>query len=115
MKRKIVFSLAIFVFCTLSLKAQNDETGLPGDHFNLHAVLDLFEKVKSVEEFEKALNKKNNEINNLDLDEDGNVDYIVVRELTEGSAHLFVLTVPVGNEFQDIATVEIEKTVKKKP
>jgi hypothetical protein len=112
MNRKIVFSLLIFICSVLSVKAQIDETGLPGDHFNLHAVLDLFEKVKSVEEFEKALNRKNNEINNLDLDDDGNVDYIVVRELMEGSAHLFVLTVPVGNEFQDIATVEIEKTGK---
>jgi hypothetical protein len=38
--------------------------GLPGDNLNLYAVLDVF---KTVEEFERAINTRDANINNLDL------------------------------------------------
>lgn len=46
------------------------ELGLPGDNLDLYAVLDLFQKSKTIEEFEKSLNDDKAKINNLDLNDD---------------------------------------------
>ncbi len=54
-----------------------------GDDLDLYAVLDLLEESENLEEFEKALNDEKREINNLDLNEDGEVDYIKVEEHVE--------------------------------
>ncbi len=87
-----------------------DSTGLPGDHFSLEAALDIFKKSSNPEEFEKKLNQENNKINNLDLNDDGDVDYVRVEDHHEGDVHAIVLRVPVSdNEHQDIAVIEIEK------
>lgn len=87
-----------------------DSTGLPGDHFSLEAALDIFKKSSTPEEFEKKLNEQNNKINNLDLNGDGNVDYVRVEDHHEGDVHAIVLQVPVNEEeHQDIAVIEIEK------
>jgi len=41
----------------------------------------------------------------------GEVDFIRVLENVSGDTHLIVLQVPLGNnEFQDVATIEVEKT-----
>jgi len=45
--------------------------GLPGDNLDLVAVLDLFQKSKTIEDFEKSLNEEKTGINNLDLNLDG--------------------------------------------
>jgi len=60
--------------------AANDSTllGLPGDNLDLYAVLDLFQKSKTIEDFEKSLNLESTGINNLDLNLDGKVDFIKV-------------------------------------
>ena len=62
------------------------------------------------EEFERLLNKEDG-INNLDLNEDGKVDYIEVEEYGTEALKGFSLTVEVekGQE-QEIATIEVEKT-----
>ena len=39
--------------------------GLPGDNLDLFAVLDLFQKSKTIEDFEKSLNEEKTGINNL--------------------------------------------------
>ncbi len=81
-----------------------------GEDLDLYAVLDLLEESKNLEEFEKALNDEKKEINNLDLNEDGEVDYIKVEEHVEENTHLIVLQVEVEeNDFQDVATIGIEK------
>ncbi len=41
--------------------------GLAGDNLDLYAVLDLFLKSKTIEDFEKSLNEQKTGINNLDL------------------------------------------------
>ena len=64
-----------------------------------------------MEDFEKALNKENNKINNLDLNEDGDIDYIRVIDHVDGDVHAIVLQVPISEEeSQDLAVIEIEKT-----
>ena len=52
--------------------------GLPGDNLDLYAVLSLFQKSKTIEDFEKTLNLKETGINNLDLNLDEKVDFIKV-------------------------------------
>jgi hypothetical protein len=92
--------------------AQDDTTAVSyvGEDLDLYAVLDLLEESKNLEEFEKALNSEEKGINNLDLNEDGQVDYIKVDETVEENTHLIVLQVEVEeNDFQDVATIEIEK------
>ncbi len=110
----ILFSLACFFLSTFTLNAQDagpaDSTGLPGDHFSLEGALELFKKAQSPEEFEKLLNTEENGINNLDLNEDGEIDYIRVIDNMEGEVHAIVLQAPVSaEESQDIAVIEIEK------
>ncbi|MDF1864240.1 MAG: hypothetical protein P1U70_05375 [Saprospiraceae bacterium] len=103
-------SLALILLSTCFIYAQ-DETGYPGDNFSMEGALDLFEKSKSLEDFEKRLNSEENSVNNLDLNEDGDIDYIRVIDNMDGNVHAIVLQVPVDkNESQDIAVIEIEKT-----
>jgi len=88
-----------------------DSTGLPGDHFSLEGALELFKQADSPEAFEKALNTEKNYVNNLDLNGDGDIDYIRVIDHAEGDVHALVLQVPVSaGEAQDIAVIETEKT-----
>ncbi len=85
--------------------------GVPGDNFSLEGALDLFASSDSPEDFEKKINEKDQLINNLDLNEDGDIDYIRIEDYTEGNLHAIVLQVPISeNEVQDIAVIEIEKT-----
>jgi hypothetical protein len=88
-----------------------DSTGLPGDHFSLQGALEMFQKAASPEEFEKLLNEQANHVNNLDLNGDGDVDYVRVAGAMKGDVHTYVLQVPVsGTESQDIAVIELEKS-----
>lgn len=94
-----------------NIYAQQDSTGLPGDNFSLQGALELFKQSASPEEFEKLLNSPDKNINNLDLNGDGETDYIKVISKKEGDAHAFILQVPVSeSENQDIAVIELEKT-----
>ncbi|HHM21960.1 MAG TPA: hypothetical protein ENJ20_08040 [Bacteroidetes bacterium] len=89
---------------------QADSTGLPGDHFSLEGALELFKKASSPEQFEELLNKEDNYVNNLDLNEDGKIDYIRVVDNMDGDVHAIVLQVPVNEkEQQDVAVIEIER------
>lgn len=99
----------------LAVQAQNaagtDSTGLPGDNFSLQGALEMFKKAASPEEFEKLINSEDNSVNNLDLNGDGETDYIRVIDRSDKDAHAFVLQVAVSEkENQDIAVIEIEKT-----
>ena len=103
--------LTLLIPFTLSANIQTDSTGLDGDHFSLEGALELFKKSNSLEEFEKLLNSEDNHVNNLDLNEDGTIDYIRVEDHQDKDVHAIILQVPVNEkESQDIAVLEIEKT-----
>ncbi|MFM9909860.1 MAG: hypothetical protein ACKVOW_10950 [Chitinophagaceae bacterium] len=112
--RAMLFLFLAVSMAPFSIFAQSevsDSTGLPGDHFSLEGALELFKKAGSIEEFEKLLNTEDNHVNNLDIDEDGDIDYIRVISKKENDAHAFILQVAVSeNENQDIAVIELEKT-----
>ncbi len=99
-----------FSYTAMAQKAEEDSTGLPGDNFSLEGALELFSKAQSPEDFEQQLNAENNGVNNLDLNNDGDVDFIRVEDRMDGNAHALVLQVAINeNETQDIAVIEIEK------
>ncbi len=105
--------LLIFLLAGATLHGQDaapDSTGLPGDHFSLEAALDLFKKSKDLGSFEQALNQADTKVNNLDLDGNGEVDYIRVIDNAEGDVHAIVLQVPMGTEeAQDVAVIQLER------
>lgn len=91
--------------------AQQDSTGLPGDNFNLEGALEMFKNADSPEDFEQAINTENNKVNNLDLNGDGDIDYVKVIDQRDGDTHAFILRADVSeNESQDVAVIELEKT-----
>ena len=80
--------------------------GLPGDNLDLYAVMDLFQKSKTIEEFEKTLNLEKTGINNLDLDLDNKVDFIKVETKQNDDDFSFILQVDVSKtEKQDVAVI----------
>lgn len=98
------------LFICIPAIAEKDSTGLPGDHLDLRAALELFKKSKSLEEFEKNLNTKDQRVNNLDLNADGKVDYLRVYDIKKDDVHAIVIQDPVSEkESQDVAVIEIEK------
>jgi len=107
--------------CLLSLqgfsqdkqKPKEDTTamlGLAGDNLDLYAVLDLFQKSKTIEAFEKSLNDEKEKINNLDLNLDKKVDFIKVVTEKDSDAYAFRLQVDVTKtETQDVAVILLNK------
>lgn len=92
------------------IHGQQDSTGLPGDNFSLEGALSLFNTAKSPEEFEQLLNSESSHVNNLDLNQDGEIDYIKVMGRMDKDVHIFILQVPISAaENQDIAVIELEK------
>jgi len=105
--------ILLFGFLFTAVKAQdaNEESlGLPGDNLNLYAVMKLFQDSETLEGFEKSLNDENNHINNLDLDGDGNIDYIKVEDNIDGDVHTIVLKIAVTpHENQDVAVFTVQR------
>lgn len=111
-KFKNLFAAILLTFASTFIFAQSETVASNiGDNFSLEGALELFKKAESPEAFEKALNSEDNYVNNLDLDEDGNTDYIRVIDNMEKDVHAIILQIPVNaDESQDIAVIEIEKT-----
>jgi hypothetical protein len=109
----IVFVLALSSVGTPAFsQSENDTTllGLPGDNLNLYATLDLFQKSKTIEEFEKTLNEEKTGINNLDLNLDDKVDFIKVKTEQKDKDFTFILQVDVmEKETQDVAVILVSK------
>lgn len=113
------YLLLLSLTCLLNLQASAqggdavnpaDSTGLPGDNFSLEGAVELFKESTSMEDFEQRLNTEANDVNNLDLDQNGEVDYVMVTDHAEGTVHAIVLQVAVNeSEMQDVAVLELEK------
>ena len=71
----------------------------------------LFKESESLEEFEEKLNTQENEVNNLDLNKDGEVEYLRVLESVGGNTQYIVIQAALGeNACQDVETIEVDKT-----
>lgn len=112
--KNLLFICSLMSFAAVAVAqapATTDNEAL-GDHFSLEGALEMFKTSESLEEFEAKINDESNSINNLDLNEDGDVDYIrVIDNVDEdGVGHAIVLQVPISeDESQDIAVIAIEK------
>jgi hypothetical protein len=116
----IVLAMGLFslpAFSQAENQAAKDTTllGLPGDNLDLYAVLDLFQKSKTIEEFEKSLNLEATGVNNLDLNLDNKVDFIKVVTKQDGDNFTFILQDAVNEkETQDVAVILVSKDKDKK-
>jgi len=107
----LVLAMSLIYFPAFS-QTESDTTllGLPGDNLDLYAVLDLFQKSKTIEEFEKTLNTEKTGINNLDLNLDKKVDFIKVETKQKDKDFTFILQVDVTEkEKQDVAVILVSK------
>lgn len=104
------FNLIIIATVFFTVTVLGQDAGLPGEDFDLEALPGIIETVSTFEDLEKALNTEKNEINNLDLNKDGEVDYILIQMEHENDTYVAFLRVAISEtEMQDIATIEIEK------
>lgn len=115
MKTKYL-SVILFIICLVSFSSfaqtENNEPllGLPGDDLDLYAVLDVFQNSKTIEAFEKSLNEESAGIVNLDLNNDGKVDFIKVVTEQNGDDFLFILQDDISEtETQDVAVIAVSK------
>jgi len=105
--------LALMIAAATVMKAQDNPPeylGLPGDNLNLYAVMKTFQESKTLEDFEKSINDPANRINNLDLNGDNYVDYIMVIDNVKDDVHYIVLRVAINrNENQDVAVFTVQR------
>jgi hypothetical protein len=88
------------------------ENRLAKENLDLQAIGELLEGAETAEEFEYRLNSPENGVNNLDLNGDGYVDYISVREFDERETDergfsLFSMFGP--DMIQEIATIIFDR------
>ncbi|MET0759491.1 MAG: hypothetical protein ABWZ56_03670 [Flavobacterium sp.] len=108
--KKITAVLLVILGITSVFGQKSDKPEFIGENFTLEGALAMFKKSKSLEEFEKLLNQKDNNVNNLDLNNDNKIDYITVLDIHKKDTHVIVLSTYLNEkEKQDIATVGIEK------
>lgn len=111
---KNIFLTLTLLLVSLSGFSQNNgepmALGLPGDNLNLYAVLDIFQKSPTLEDFERAINDKSKNINNLDLNNDRNIDYLRIVSHQVSNTHTIVIQDPINaNQNQDVAVIEVSK------
>jgi hypothetical protein len=116
MKRQFVLAIVAMFFLVGNklIWAQKDVTVTADSNvaagLDLQAVGDVFKDSKDLEDFEKNLNDPDKGINNLDLNNDGEVDYIRPMEKTDDNTHLVILQAQLGkDDYQDVATIEVQK------
>ncbi len=113
--KKVNYVLLAIVF-PLVVSCGSEETAekkvdLTEEGFDLQGAIELFEKSKSPEDFERALNAESNPVNNLDLNDDGKIDFVKVIDRMKGKSHSITLQVVLNEkENQDIAAIVTEKT-----
>jgi hypothetical protein len=108
-----IAAAAVMIAAGTALKAQDfpkEFLGLPGDNLNLYAVLNTFQESRNLKAFERSINDPDNRINNLDLNGDNLVDYIMVSEYVDGNVHYIVMRVAINRrEKQDVAVFTIQR------
>lgn len=85
------------------------------DNLDLEAVASVFGDSKDLEDFEKRLNDPDTQISNLDLNNDGEVDYLRVMETAENNVHSISIQAIIGkDQYQEVAVIDVQKDTKGK-
>lgn len=80
------------------------------ENLDLKTVATLFGQAKDLEQFEQMLNNPDSAFSNLDLNADGEVDYLRVVEAADGDRHLVVIQAVLAKDiYQDVASIFVEK------
>ncbi len=86
------------------------------DNLDLDAVASIFGDSKNLEDFEERLNDPDNRISNLDLNQDGYIDYLrVVENSSDRNTVVVVQAVLDKDIYQDVATIEVERVQNGNP
>ena len=110
-----LLTFASFALFALNTNAQdittvNAKNSDISDNLDLRAVASLFGDSEDLQDFERRLNDPKNRISNLDLNNDGRVDYLRIIESVEKGTHLIIIQSVLDRDvFQDVATVEVER------
>lgn len=80
-----------------------------GDQLDLQALGEVVKQSNSAEEIENKLNQSGS-INNLDLDGDGQVDYIKVNEVNDANGRGFVFLVDGPNGSEQVAQISLSQS-----
>ncbi len=97
------------VFASTELTVVSPSTEV-GHDLDLMAVGEIFKGTENLEAFEWAINDPQTGVNNLDLDNNGLVDYLrVVEEVTNGTHLIIIQATLAHNDYQDVATIQVER------
>ena len=103
----MLMSSALWADETITVSANSSDIS---EGLDLKVVAKLFAEAKNLEEFETMLNNPDSAFCNLDLNGDGQVDYLRVIETGEGNKRLIVLQAILAKDiYQDVASIYVEK------
>ncbi|MBO7458401.1 MAG: hypothetical protein J6T80_04010 [Paludibacteraceae bacterium] len=106
----MLMSSALWAEETVTVSANSSDIS---EGLDLKVVAKLFAEARNLEEFETMLNNPDSAFCNLDLNGDGQVDYLRVVEIGEGNKRLIVLQAVLAKDiFQDVASIYVEKDEK---
>ncbi|HPM10643.1 MAG TPA: hypothetical protein PK941_09395 [Paludibacter sp.] len=110
--RQIILSLILFaVWMPLQLTAQRVSMSVShsydlSDHLDLEAVATVFAQSRNIKDFEYRLNDYRNQVSNLDLNNDGYVDYLRVIKMYDRNKHIILIQAVLDYDYyQDVATI----------
>lgn len=117
MKRVFLFILTLGSLFMVPYSAMADETVTVtatssdiSENLDLKTVATLFGQAKDLEQFEALLNNPDSAFSNLDLNGDGEVDYLRVIETADDNRHLVVIQAVLAKDiYQDVASIFVEK------
>ena len=103
----MLMSTALWADETITVSANSSDIS---EGLDLKVVAKLFAEAKDLEQFEMMLNNPDSAFCNLDLNGDGQVDYLRVVETGEGRKRLIVLQAILAKDiYQDVASIYVEK------
>ena len=103
----MLMSMTLWADETITVSANSSDIS---EGLDLKVVAKLFAEAKNLEEFETMLNNPDSAFCNLDLNGDGQVDYLRVVETGEGNKRLIVLQAILAKDiYQDVASIYVEK------
>ena len=106
----MLMSTALWADETVTVSANSSDIS---EGLDLKVVAKLFAEAKNLEEFETMLNNPDSAFCNLDLNGDGQIDYLRVVETGEGNKRLIVLQAVLAKDiYQDVASIYVEKNEK---
>lgn len=116
---KKAFSIFLLLFISFGTIVAQDTTTVTAtsddisEDLDLEAVASIFGESKDLEDFEKRLNDPESKISNLDLNGDGEVDYLRVVDNSKGETKTVAIQAVIGKDkYQDVAVIDIVKDKK---